>query len=61
MLEAIGRRVQRLVRTNFAGLVLEGLVDPTDIARIDAELAPSVNARRPGFIGELDEGIPDTL
>jgi len=42
------------------GLVLEGLVDAADVARIDADLDPWVQARQPGFIGEYDDAFYGT-
>ncbi|MEI2818063.1 MAG: phytanoyl-CoA dioxygenase family protein [Microthrixaceae bacterium] len=39
------------------GIILEGLVSPADAARIDADLAPAVAQRTPGFIGEYDDAF----
>lgn len=39
------------------GVVLEGLVSRADVARIDADLAPAVAERQPGFIGEFDDAF----
>ena len=36
------------------GLIIEELVEPEVVARLDAELAPFVEARRPGFKTEFD-------
>lgn len=37
------------------GLVIEGLLDRDTVARIDADLAPAVAARRPGFRDGFDD------
>ena len=39
------------------GLVIEGLLDPRTVDRIDHELAPHVNARRPGFRDGFDDSF----
>lgn len=39
------------------GLILDGLVSAADVARIDADLAPAVAQRQPGFIGEFDDAF----
>jgi ectoine hydroxylase-related dioxygenase (phytanoyl-CoA dioxygenase family) len=39
------------------GLVIEELLDPATVARLDAELAPYADARRPGFKAEHDDAF----
>ena len=42
------------------GLVIRGLLDPSTVARIDTELAPSVAARQPGFREGFDDSFYGT-